>query len=264
MMSKEFNSTNLSRAEFIERFQNEHQINNPMYDDKSTPNRWDYLHELGKIKQIKLQEKRKIQKEKEENNINSECTFSPKLTSYSTPSNNTSGLLIRQEIWNQKKSKHINSIKEFQKNKLNKECYFTPEINKTNALNKSHIKGTASNYLEDPESYELYITRLKKKREEDKKKLKRQNSLPGSGKIWKKNKKNFNLDYDYTKHEITERNLPTSKSITKYTVESSHTDINRYNGQSIINFPFYYQQMEYSKAVNLIHEQLFKISLLNE
>lgn len=296
-----------SRAEFIERFQLEHQTN-PIFQTPSqskNEGRWAYLHNLDKIKQMQLENKRKIQKEKEEENIKSECTFSPKLNkSTATTARNIEGLIKesddniyqRQELWSQKKNLRINNIKNIQKKKDEKECNFKPKINNGVSLNKSHISISAEQCLQDPESYSMYINRIRAKREEDEQKRKRQNSLPGSGKIWTAKKKNYNLNYDYTKHEITEKNFPKSKSSKKLNKNSEQfkeediKDFKNFNPGSFVNnnkantyydqfykgnneefndeedfssnlYILYNRQIEYYKAKEILHDELLDIQL---
>lgn len=288
------------RLEFIERFQIEHnQIPNNQISNQKETGRWSYLHNLNRVKQMKLEEQRKKQKEKEEENLTAECTFSPKLNkSVSTTARNIEGIsseiestiLQRQEIWNQRKDNHIKNIRAAQKKKESEECHFKPEINKSNCLNKSHISTSAEQCVLDPESYSLYVSRLKAKRDEDAKRKRRENSMPGSGKIWTAKKRNYNMDYDYTKHEITERNLPKSKSSKKLGIESeNYKEFKEYKPNNIlensqsncsdkhinqmrnnimkqdddIDFIFYNKQIEYYKAVDILHNELYNISLLD-
>ena len=67
--------------------------------------------------------------------------------------------------------------------------------------------------MEDPESYNTYITRQKNKRKEDENKTERERNTPGSGYVWKNKNMNFNINYDYTKHENTKRDYPNSETI---------------------------------------------------
>ena len=230
-----------NRSEFIEKFQQQHSnVSSNRNINSSNPNaRWNYLHDLNRLKQVKLEEKREKQRIIEQEKSFSECTFTPKLNksvNYCIPNssryplmnqNNSSfngvnlctdssiNLINRQEAWNQKKNTKIETLRQYQSNKEIEQCYFYPSINKESSLNKSHIKSNAVSLLEDPESYTMYVKRLAKKREEDEFKKKRENSLPGSGKVWTSKPKNYNLSYDYTKHEITDKCLPRAKSNNK-------------------------------------------------
>ena len=87
-------------------------------------------------------------------------------------------------------------LKELRKEEK-KNCYFSPVINKTVDLEKSKMDSSAIHFLEDPESYELYLKRLNRKRELISNQKKREDSTPGSGLLWKPNKSKYNFDYDY-------------------------------------------------------------------
>jgi hypothetical protein len=81
-----------NRNDFIEQFQREHGYtnrsttninldNNHLNTNSSVMNRsrWDYLHDLNKLQQVKLNEKRQLKKKEKEDEMMNECTFSPKL-----------------------------------------------------------------------------------------------------------------------------------------------------------------------------------------
>ena len=206
-----------NRNDFIEQFQREHGYtnrsntnfnldNNYLNTNNSVinRNRWDYLHDLNKLQQVKLNEKRKLKKKEEENEIMNECTFTPKLNksmNYENMTLNTDfskiketqmlDLINRQELWNQKKKERMDNLKKLEKEREMKQCFFTPEINKENSLNKSHITYRASNLLEDPESYQMYIKRMQKKRDDEINKKKKNDMKPGSGKIWTNKPKKY-------------------------------------------------------------------------
>ena len=85
-------------------------------------------------------------------------------------------------------------------------------IQNSNPKKSFHVQHT-ENILEDPESYNTYITRQKNKRKEEESKTERERNTPGSGYVWKNKNMNFNINYDYTKHENTKRDFPTSETI---------------------------------------------------
>ena len=300
-----------NRSEFIEKFKQEHTPSSTRNIVTSNPNaRWNYLHDLNRLKQAKLAEKREQQRIREQEKSFSECTFTPKLNksvNYTAnsarylPNNQNSSfngvnihteasidLINRQEAWNQRKNTKLESMRQNISNKEIEQCYFTPSINRDTALNKSHIKSNAVSLLEDPESYQMYIKRLEKKREEDDNKRKRENSTPGSGKIWKKKNKKYNLSYDYTKHQITDKCIPKSKSTNKlkgqtksskqlkemdkdkffdYLYQNKSTNNMRRvttSNKSTISNVLYEQQIEYGKAIEILHNELFNFPLLDD
>lgn len=226
------------REEFIEEFLRQKGYQNTSYVSSPTISyprrqRWNYLHDFNKLYKSKLQEKREQQKQIENEKEMKECTFYPKLNksvSYINNNNNNKSynsllnlnLIERQDAWIEKKK---NYIKQKEKEKLNeqmKNCFFTPEINSENALKKARINTNTINLLEDPESYSMYIKRLKKKRDEVEKFKKKERERPGSGNIWERRFRtnSRNNSYDYTKHEYS-RNLSRSKSNAKKKLDNS-------------------------------------------
>ena len=231
------------REEFIEEFLRQKGYQNTSYISSPTISyprrqRWNYLHDFNKLYKSKLQEKREIQKQIEDEKEMRECTFEPKLNksiSYGNVGNNNKSfnsllnlnLIERQEAFLAKRKNDIKLKEKEKQNNQMQNCFFTPEINSEDALKKTKIKTKTINLLEDPESYSMYIKRLQKKREQDENEKKRENSRPGSGKIWEKrfrsNRQN-NL-YDYTKHEYS-RNLSRSKSNQKKRLNHSNYSLN--------------------------------------
>ena len=220
------------REEFIEEFLRQKGYQNVSYISSPSPSmhypgrqRWNYLHDFNKLYKSKLQEKREIQKQIEDEKEMRECTFEPKLNksiSYANVGNNNKSfssllnlnLIERQEAFLAKRKNDIKIKEKEKQNDQMKNCYFTPEINSENALKKTKIKTKTINLLEDPESYSLYIKRLQRKRDEVEKEKKREKERPGSGNIWERrlrNRRNNSNSYDYTKHEYS-RNLSRSKS----------------------------------------------------
>ena len=223
------------REEFIEEFLRQKGYQNTSYTTTTTPppnmhyprrQRWNYLHDFNKLYKSKLQEKREIQRQIEDEKEMRECTFEPKLNksiSYMNSGNNNKSfcsllnlnLIERQEAFLAKRKNDIKLKEKEKQNNQMQNCFFTPEINNENVLKKTKIKTKTINLLEDPESYSLYIKRLQKKREEAEKDRKREKERPGSGNIWERKlrnrRNNSNNSYDYTKHEYS-RNLSRSKS----------------------------------------------------
>lgn len=50
-------------------------------------------------------------------------------------------------------------------------------------------------------------------RKEEESKTERAKKLPGSGNIWNPKPKKYNFNYDYTKHEISQREFKNAKGI---------------------------------------------------
>ena len=317
-MSKIDISTHIqNRNDFIEQFQREHGYTNRTLNSNINLNnsnlttnvsrisrsRWDYLHDLNKLQKVKLDEKRKLVKKEEEEQIMNQCTFSPKLNksanygnlTINTDINNNNEIQIldmiqRQELWKNKQKERMDNLKKIEKEKEMKQCFFTPEINKENSLNKSHITYKATNLLEDPESYQMYIKRMQKKRDDDIDKKKKEDQKPGSGKIWNSNPKNYNMKYDYTKHEISKNNnnklyrsksnpkLNSSKTSNNTKISYSNLDKGKYyediyknvrknldeiNNENISDENILYTQaVEYGKAIDILHNELLSINLL--
>jgi hypothetical protein len=317
-MSKIDISTHIqNRNDFIEQFQREHGYTNRTLNSNINLNnsnlttnasrisrsRWDYLHDLNKLQKVKLDEKRKLVKKEEEEQIMNQCTFSPKLNksaNYGNLTINTDNneihildMIQRQELWKNKQKERMDNLKKIEKEKEMKQCFFTPEINKENSLNKSHITYKATNLLEDPESYQMYIKRMQKKRDDDINKKKIEEQKPGSGKIWNSNPKNYDLKYDYTKHQISKSNnnklyrsksnpkLNSSKTsnntkisysnldqgkfyegIYKKVEKNFHTNYNKENEHE--DNILFTQTVEYGKAIEILHNELLSINLLND
>ena len=332
------------REEFIEEFLRQKGYQNTSYISSPSPSikyprrqRWNYLHDFNKLYKSKLQEKREIQRQIEDEKEMKECTFEPKLNksiSFANTNNNNKSfnsllnlnLLERQEAFLAKRKNDIKLKEKEKQNNQMKNCFFTPEINADDALKKTKIKTKTINLLEDPESYSLYIKRLQKKRDEVEKDKKREKERPGSGNIWEcrlRNRRKNSNSYDYTKHEYS-RNLSRSKSgkkpplnnlkfspnnkdkilktedsgrkITKkikkgmdkniiyeeiykknvYKMEDPYgsgmgveeKNKNENNESNITGFieqdSIYNQPIEYGKAIDILHNQLLSIDLIDE
>ena len=170
------------REEFIEEFLRQKGYQNTSYISIQSPGmnyprrqRWNYLHDFNKLYKSKLQEKREIQKQIEDEKEMKECTFEPKLNksiSYGVVANNNKSfnsllnlnLIERQEAFLAKRKNDIKLREKEKQNNQMENCFFTPEINADNVLKKTKIKTKTINLLEDPESYSLYIKRLQKKK----------------------------------------------------------------------------------------------------
>ena len=201
---------NRDRHEFIEKFKKDQKLDqsrNTSERAKSNSkevnlnSRWDYLYQLGKVKQSKKKQLIEL-KEKENMNIETrECTFSPKVNKnvdqavykFNTEGNKSisnNNIIDRQAMWNQKKTTKIEQIKNQQINKEYEECIFRPRIVHKNLLNQNcpfktreDIYEDAKNYLVDPESYEIYVEKQKKFRDNKKIDQEKIINTPGSGRL---------------------------------------------------------------------------------
>jgi hypothetical protein len=177
-----------NRNEFLEKFKQDHGINtnksklnhkttnnkkNSYSNNSNTNNnsnilkksgmdgRWDYLYQLEKLKQSKLEEKRKLKENELFEKDLTECTFSPKLnkfknlqynfnsnsmiksTSFQEKENSknslptdeninskiySGNLLERQQWWEYKKKLKIENIRHNENTKNVKDCIFKPKL----------------------------------------------------------------------------------------------------------------------------------------
>jgi hypothetical protein len=153
-----------NRKEFIEKFKSQQQshnntftenskmINNPSNRELRFDGRWDYLHQLSKVKQSKIEQLRQVRKQEEQDKEMLECTFSPNVhksrfqsnifQSQNNEENNNNNkkerisladfisqsVIDRQANWNQKKNLKIETMKNHQMEKDFHQCYFSPKI----------------------------------------------------------------------------------------------------------------------------------------
>ena len=132
---------------------------------------------------------------------------------------------------------------------------------------------------------------MQKKRDDEINKKKINDMKPGSGKIWSNKPKKYNMNYDYTKHEISKSNkINRSKSnkkiddarkkkedlkknynsldIDKYYegIYKKNNDFNKDNNLDV-NYDdniLFTQAVEYGKALDILHNQLLTIDLIDE
>ena len=231
--------------------------------------RWIKLYNLNKVRQNKLNKQIEEKRKKDDEDLISECTFSPKINknlsfnhSFSIMNNDNSkndnffhslNLFQRQKAWDTKKQNKINYLSNSLIEKNMKECIFTPEINNNDYLNKSKIYYKTSKLLEDPESYNQYIKRLEKKREMEELKKKIQRLTPGSGYVWNNKPKKYDLKYDYTSHSNSQKILPRSKSSNNLIVKNKNNNINIKNYIDIDKNDYYekvYLKNSFSTKIN--------------
>lgn len=144
----------MEREEFIQNFRQKHGLSRVSSENKLTyssiagmEGRWEYLHQLEKLKRSKLEKQRnRKEQEKYEKDL-VECTFNPKLnkvknyqilntnlagnhiqSNYNIHNYADSNLLDRQQSWASKKNLKIEKLKQSQFEKNNEECYFKPKL----------------------------------------------------------------------------------------------------------------------------------------
>jgi hypothetical protein len=137
-----------SRKEFIEKFRqsnnntvNESRISTQPRGDLRIDTRWDYLHQLSKVKKNKFDQLRQT---KEKDNLDKEmleCTFNPRLNKSkyvsnigglghksNTEENTNQPLFDRQENWKVKKFTKLEAVKNERFIKEFGQCYFSPKV----------------------------------------------------------------------------------------------------------------------------------------
>ena len=134
------------REEFIEEFLRQKGYQNTSYISIQSPGmnyprrqRWNYLHDFNKLYKSKLQEKREIQKQIEDEKEMKECTFEPKLNksiSYGVVANNNKSfnsllnlnLIERQEAFLAKRKNDIKLKEKEKQNNQMENCFFTRKL----------------------------------------------------------------------------------------------------------------------------------------
>jgi hypothetical protein len=143
----------MDREEFIQNFRIQQGLSRQPSENKfmhatiGLEGRWEYLHQLEKLKRSKLEEQRNRKERELYEKELSECTFTPKLNkvknyrilntklagnnqidNYSLINKVDSNLLERQQSWSSKKNMKIEKIKQYQYEKNNEECFFKPKL----------------------------------------------------------------------------------------------------------------------------------------
>ena len=231
----------------------------PKPKKKSSKKRFEYLYELDKAQRRKnIEQKKKYDKLKEEKEIN-ECTFAPRISSsrwgktLTTSSNATidqgvpqSSMLTRQEYWTTRRNEKLEKVKKEVIDKMLDECNFSPQIRSDSEIKWNIFNGKTETLVADPESYELYLQRVRGKREKDEKKRLEELNKPGSGNVWK----NKYL-------------LPESVSKKTFnTIEQTHKKSLSFFNQKHIS-PIEESEVKYEDAVRCLHDELLSIKLMN-
>ena len=308
------NSLSLSqnRADFISKFKSKH--NNTKPRQGMNQGRWDRLYNQSKVRQMKAEQYRKKQLEKRERELFIECTFHPSLTN--NPKYNKEFLKTcqtepgkeykpdissRQSNWIQKKTLHIEAIKQNETKKELVQCIFTPKTNPRNKIdNSKNFYKEAEDVLEDPESYSMYVKRLQSKRKEKESKSQKKSKCFRNVFLLKNN------EYDYRKHEISSRyfntmnnsKISTVRSLTKpgtpnkFTLKQKSISLRQFNMTKDNYYDYFYsnqknkkedveknmltlqneqehffsfeKEIEYGKALEQLHNELFSFRLMKD
>ena len=308
------NSLSLSqnRADFISKFKSKH--NNTKPRQGMNQGRWDRLYNQSKVRQMKAEQYRKKQLEKRERELFIECTFHPSLTN--NPKYNKEFLKTcqtepgkeykpdissRQSNWIQKKTLHIEAIKQNETKKELVQCIFTPKTNPRNKIdNSKNFYKEAEDVLEDPESYSMYVKRLQSKRKEKESKSQKKSKCFRNVFLLKNN------EYDYRKHEISSRyfntmnnsKISTVRSLTKpgtpnkFALKQKSKSLRQFNMTKDNYYDYFYsnqknkkedveknlntlqneqeqffsfeKEIEYGKALEQLHNELFSFRLMKD
>ena len=173
----------------------------------------------------------------------------------------------RQNKWMENKTNKLNRRIVTETLKKMENCVFEPKINKGNRKIFINLNTKSHKIIKSPDSYMNYIIKNEQFRKnksnskiKENHKAKKGKSLnKGKNKMLKINKLN---DYDYTKHQLTERN--NNLSISNY---NNNTSI------SISSKSFYQKEKEKArrsvplsklKLTNLTEDELYNMIYLNE
>ena len=306
------NSLSLSqnRADFISKFQGKNNNTRPL--QVTNQGRWDRLYHQSKVRQMKAEQYRKKQLEKREKELFSECTFHPSLTN--NPKYNKEFLKTcqtepgkdykpdissRQSNWIQKKTLHIEALKQNETNKELDQCIFTPKTNPRNKIdNTKNFYKEAKDVLEDPESYSMYVKRLQSKRKKEESKSQRKPKCFRNVFLSRLN------EYDYRNHELSSRcfntmnnsRISTVRSLTKpgtpnkFALKQKSKSLRQFNMTKDNYYDYFYtsqkkktedvenrmqtlkneqlfsfeKEIEYGKALEQLHNELFSFRLMKD
>ena len=252
---------------------------------KSNQNTFEKLYNNYKTRNAKMEKlKERINSERKKNEL-SECTFSPKLTKmkniFSKKSASTNKKSIKKTL--KSDSKIVNLINrqnkwlENRNNKLKKRivtetmksmetCVFEPKIKKINKRTISNLKTETSKIIEKPDFYLNYIKKNNQFRKN--KSNSKVYEFPithgeKSPKNLKRLKLNRSNDYDYTKHQLTERSIMLqNKSNSNYNNNISINSSNKSFNQKEIDIKR--TSIQLSKLKNMNPDEIYKMLYLKE
>ena len=251
---------------------------------QNNQNTFEKLYNNYKTRNAKMEKlKERINSERKKNEL-SECTFSPKLTKMKNIFNKKSTSTNKKSINNILKSdsKIVNLINrqnkwlENRNNKLKKRivtetmksmetCVFEPKIKKINKRIISNLKAEASKIIEKPDSYINYIKKNNQFRKN--KSNSKMYEFPithgeKSPKNLKRLKLNRSNDYDYTKHQLTERSCMLQNKNNSNNNNISITSSNKSFNKKEIEIKR--KSIQLSKLKNLNPDEIYKMIYLKE
>ena len=252
---------------------------------KSNQNTFEKLYNNYKTRNAKLEQlKERINSERKKNEL-SQCTFTPKLTKMKNIFNNKNSsknknsvnsilksdskkndLIKRQNLWLENKNNKLKKRIVTETMKSMETCVFEPEIKKVNKRTISNLKTEASKIIDKPESYLNYIKKNKQFRKNKSNSkvyeypITHGKKSPNKLKLLKLNRSN---DYDYTKHQLSERsyilqNKTNSNINNNISISSSNKSFN--NKEKEIKRV----SIQLSKLKNLNPDDLYKMVYLKE
>ena len=251
---------------------------------QNNQNTFEKLYNNYKTRNAKMEKlKERINSERKKNEL-TECTFSPKLTKMKNIFNKKSTSTNKKSINNILKSdsKIVNLINrqnkwlENRNNKLKKRivtetmksmetCVFEPKIKKINKRIISNLKAEASKIIEKPDSYINYIKKNNQFRKN--KSNSKMYEFPithgeKSPKNLKRLKLNRSNDYDYTKHQLTERSCMLQNKNNSNNNNISITSSNKSFNKKELEIKR--KSIQLSKLKNLNPDEIYKMIYLKE
>ena len=251
---------------------------------QNNQNTFEKLYNNYKTRNAKMEKlKERINSERKKNEL-SECTFSPKLTKMknifnkkSTSTNKKSinnilksdskivNLINRQNKWLENKNNKLKKRIVTETMKSMETCVFEPKIKKINKRIISNLKAEASKIIEKPDSYINYIKKnnLFRKNKSNSKMY----EFPithgeKSPKNLKRLKLNRSNDYDYTKHQLTERSCMLQNKNNSNNNNISITSSNKSFNKKEIEIKR--KSIQLSKLKNLNPDEIYKMIYLKE
>ena len=251
---------------------------------QNNQNTFEKLYNNYKTRNAKMEKlKERINSERKKNEL-SECTFSPKLTKMknifnkkSTSTNKKSinnilksdskivNLINRQNKWLENKNNKLKKRIVTETMKSMETCVFEPKIKKINKRIISNLKAEASKIIEKPDSYINYIKKNNQFRKN--KSNSKMYEFPithgeKSPKNLKRLKLNRSNDYDYTKHQLTERSCMLQNKNNSNNNNISITSSNKSFNKKEIEIKR--KSIQLSKLKNLNPDEIYKMIYLKE
>ena len=254
---------------------------------KSNQNTFEKLYNNYKTRNAKMEKlKERINSERKKNEL-TECTFSPKLTKMkkifskkSSSKNKNSiqnvlktdskkdNLFYRQSLWLENRNNKLKKRIVTETMKSMETCVFEPKINKINKRTISNLKTETSKLIEKPDYYLNYIKKNKQFRKNKSNSkvyefpITHGEKSPNNLKLLKLNRSN---DYDYTKHQLSERsnviqNNRNSNFKNNISISISNKSFNKKEKEQEIKR----KNIQLSKLKNLSPDEIYKMIYLKE